>query len=318
LLQDHGRNRAYQNLIKLRVDFLSSVWQNRWNTAERGTLVRLATVRTEYGTRAARVDGDEIVMLDAVDVGSLLLSDDWQNAAAAAGPRRPLNHADLAPVVLRPEKMFCLAANYQAHADEAGRTVPEYPSVFGKFARALVGPNDPIVLPTASRFVDWEAELVAVIGSTARHVSVDDAINHVAGFTVGNDVSMRDWQKRTSQYLQGKTFEDSTPVGPWLVTRDEIGDATDLLLRCTLDGEVVQDAKTSEMIYSVPTVVSYLSAVISLVPGDMIFMGTPSGVGSLRKPPRSLQPGSVLETEIEGIGVLRNTCVTEIEQDARA
>lgn len=272
--------------------------------------MRLVTVRTPEGNRAGLVEGDEVVLLEGSDVGDLLGRPQWRDVVRAGrGERRPLGAMSLAPVVPRPEKIFCLAANFPAHAEEAGRALPEYPSVFAKFGRALLGAYDDIVLPTASDFVDWEAELVAVIGTPARHIDPSEALNYVAGFTVGNDVSMRDWQKRTSQYLQGKTFEASSPLGPCLVTRDELGDGDDNLLRCLVDGEVVQEAKTSEMVYSVPDVVAYLSTVITLVPGDLIFMGTPAGVGSLRNPRRSLQPGMVLETEIDGIGMLRNVCI---------
>jgi acylpyruvate hydrolase len=170
----------------------------------------------------------------------------------------------------------------------------------------MIGADDPLVLPPNSDAVDWEAELGVVIGSTARHVDTEQAWNAVAGYTIVNDISMRDWQERTSQFLQGKTFESSTPVGPYLVTPDEVDHARDLTLECLLNGETMQHSSTTKLIFGVAEIISYLSEIITLVPGDVIATGTPAGVGAGRR--RFLRPGDVLVTRIDGLGQQTMTC----------
>ena len=189
--------------------------------------MRLVTIRTQGGTRAGRVEGDEIVVLPFGDVGELLSAGaDWSSRAGAdGGQREALAGAELAPVVPRPSKVFCVGLNYLRHVREGGGEVPSYPTLFAKFPDALTGPYDQIVLPAASQGVDWEAELVVVIGSAVRNATEAQAVAAIAGFTIGNDVSMRDWQRRTTQWLQGKSWESSSPVGPALVTADEVGGA---------------------------------------------------------------------------------------------
>lgn len=275
--------------------------------------MRLATIRTDDGTRAARVDGEELVLLPFSDVGELLASgEDWAaRAAGTDGPRRPLRSADFAPLTPRPEKVFCVGLNYADHAAEADLTLPDHPVLFAKYARALIGANDDLVIPAASDKVDWEVELGVVIGRPARHVSVDDAPSHVAGYTIVNDVSMRDWQLRTSQFLAGKTFEASTPVGPYLVTPDEVGDALSLPMELTVDGTVKQSSSTEHLAFSVAEIISYISTIITLVPGDLIATGTPSGVGHVASPPAYLVDGSVVSTTVQGLGTQRNHCVAE-------
>ena len=274
--------------------------------------MRLVTMRTAGGTRAGRVDGDRVVELDHDDVGSLLADPDWARvAASASGESRPLDEVDLAPVVPRPSKVICLGLNYIPHIEEMGRELPEFPTLFAKYARALIGARDPIVLPAESEKVDWEVELGVIIGRAARHVRADEAADYIAGFTVVNDISMRDWQWRTQQWLQGKTFEGSTPVGPALVTPDEVGGAADLLVRCEVDGEVMQEARTSELLFPPREIVAYCSKIMTLDPGDLIATGTPGGVGAARTPPVFLQPGQVVRTSIEGLGELVNECVKE-------
>jgi acylpyruvate hydrolase len=192
-----------------------------------------------------------------------------------------------------------------------GRKRPEYPTLFAKFAGSLVGARDDIVLPAAAERVDWEAELAFVIGRRARHVRGREAEAAIAGFTVFNDVSARDWQSRTTQYLQGKTFEHTTPVGPALVTSDELDGALGLRITCEVDGRLMQDATTAELIFAPAEIVSYVSQVITLEPGDLIATGTPAGVGDGRDPKVYLQPGQVVRTAIEGVGELINRCVME-------
>lgn len=267
--------------------------------------MKLATIRTPTGTAAVRVDTDAAVEIGEPDVGRLLRHADWRDrAASATGPRHALSDADYAPVVPEPEKVFCVGLNYRSHITEMGRQLPEYPTLFAKFGRALVGAHDPVELPAGSAEVDWEAELGVYVGTEVRHATVEQAAAAIAGYTVANDVTARDFQYRSAQWLQGKTFERSTPVGPFLVTDVEPG-----TLSCVVDGEVVQQADPSDLVFGPAALVSYISQLITLVPGDLILTGTPGGVGHARKPPRFLTAGSDLVTRIEGIGECRNICV---------
>ncbi len=271
--------------------------------------MRLATIRTPEGTRAVRVTSDGYADLGVADVGELLASHDWRaRAAAATGPTYPPEGAELAAVVPRPGKIICVGLNYRKHILEMGRDLPEHPTLFAKFAEALIGPRDAIDLAPESDAVDWEAELVVVVGSTVRRASEQEAVDAIAGFTVMNDVTMRDWQFRTKEWLQGKTFEGTTPLGPFLVTPDELpGDVRPALtISATVDGEVVQKANTSDLVFDPVALVRYASTVMTLRPGDVIATGTPGGVGHARTPPRYLTDGTVLVTEVEGIGRLEN------------
>lgn len=275
--------------------------------------MRLATIRRDDTTQAARIDAESAVLLPYRDVGELLASGpDWTAAAEPAGRLEtlPLAGLDLAPVVVRPEKILCAGLNYRAHVLETGRALPTYPTIFAKFWRSLIGANDPIVLPTVSHGVDWEAELAVVIGSPVRHADLDAARAAIAGYTVANDVSMRDWQVRTSEMLQGKTFEAATPLGPWLVTPDEV-EGTQLEISCLIDGKVVQSSSTADMIFDPVALVRYLSDIITLVPGDVILTGTPAGIGGAAKPPVYLHEGQTVTTRLTGVGELVNVCVAE-------
>lgn len=273
--------------------------------------MRLATVRTAAGTRAARVEGAQVVELVVPDVGVLLASGVDPADATAAGSVHEVDQVDFAPVVPRPDKVLCLGLNYRAHIAEMGHAPPEHPTVFAKFAVALVGARDDIWLPRESEQVDWEAELGIVIGRAVRRASAAEARAAIAGFTVVNDVSMRDWQYRTPQWDQGKTWEHATPIGPWLVTPDEVDGAADLRITCAVDGETVQDGRTADLLFDPVTTVQYLSTVCTLVPGDVISTGTPAGVGHGRTPPVYLRAGQTVRTEIEGIGALVNRCVPD-------
>jgi acylpyruvate hydrolase len=272
--------------------------------------MRLATIRTEYGTSAARLDGDVLIPLDAADVGQLL-------AAGGEGQPRPgaapvaAAEADFAPVVPRPGKIICVGLNYRSHILETGRELPEYPTLFGKFADSLLGARDDLVLPSVSDRVDWEVELGVIIGRPLRRATAEQAAAAFAGFTVVNDVSMRDWQRRTLQWLQGKAFEHSSPAGPYLVTPDEVGNGADLEVRCEVDGTLMQRARTSDLLFGPAEIAAYASQVITLQPGDLLVTGTPNGVGDARKPPVYLQPGNTLRTWIEGLGECVNRCVAE-------
>jgi 2-keto-4-pentenoate hydratase/2-oxohepta-3-ene-1,7-dioic acid hydratase in catechol pathway len=287
--------------------------------------MRLATIQTEKGPRAAVFQNDSYVDLNATDpalppsirqvleggLGAI-------KAAAQAAGRADAVRYDaaktrlLAPVT-DPKKIVCLGLNYRDHAAETGAQIPKEPVLFSKYATALVGHEDAIVLPSVSQEVDYEAELVVVVGRRGRHVSPADAVHYVAGYTVGHDVSARDWQlkKDQRQWMVGKTFDTFAPTGPWLVTADEVPDPHNLPIRLRLNGRVMQDSNTSQMVFQVGPVIAYLSQVFTLEPGDLIFTGTPPGVGIARKPPVYLKQGDIVEVEIEGVGMLRNRCVKD-------
>jgi acylpyruvate hydrolase len=274
--------------------------------------MRFATIRTSDGMTAARLDGDVLVPLAAADVGELLAGGDEARARERPGASPvPAGEASFAPVVPRPSKVLCVGLNYRSHILETGRDLPEYPTLFAKFADTLLGCRDDLMLPAVSERVDWEVELGVIIGRPIHRANREEAAAAIAGYTVTNDVSMRDWQRRTAQWLQGKAFERTTPAGPYLVTGDEIGDAADLEIRCEVDGAVMQQSRTSDLLFSPADIAAYASQVITLQPGDLLLTGTPSGVGDARKPPVYLQPGQILRTVIESIGECVNQCVAE-------
>lgn len=276
--------------------------------------MRLVTVRLDGSTRAGRVDGDAVVLLDEVDVRAVLADPDGLSRAADAGGESvPLADCDLAPLIPRPDKIACVGLNYRSHIQETGRDAPTHPTYFAKYSRSLIGAHDPIHLPppSVSESVDWECELGVVIGTPVRHASPDEALAAIAGYTIVNDVSVRDWQRRSTQFLVGKTFEATTPIGPVLVTADELGDGSGLAIRTEVDGVVKQDGNTSDLIFGAVDLVVDLSKVMTLDPGDVISTGTPEGVGAARTPPEFLQPGQTLTTTIQGIGELVNVCIRD-------
>ena len=276
--------------------------------------MRLVTVRIDGATRAGRVAGDEIVLLDAPDVRAVLAAGPVTSGSVPvgdAGGTVPLEGADLAPVVPAPDKIVCVGLNYRDHAAETNSPLPTAPIYFAKYRRALTGPYDPIRLPPpeVSTSTDWEVELAVVIGREVRNADASEAATAIAGFTVLNDVSVRDWQTRTIQFLAGKTFEQSTPVGPALVTTDEIGDGLGLDVSCTVDGVTKQSSNTDQLIFGPAELVADLSTILTLDPGDIIATGTPGGVGMARDPKEWLSPGAEVRTAIEGVGEMVNTCV---------
>jgi acylpyruvate hydrolase len=280
--------------------------------------MRLATVRTPSGTRAARVDGNDLVMIDEAgigDVGELLTRADWRDVAtAAAGPRQAFGSADLGTLVGQPGKIVCVGLNYRAHILEMGRELPEFPTLFAKFSDTLTGPYDDIEAPDEDPQLDWEAELTVVVGKVVRHADEATAQDAIAGYTVANDISMRGYQFRTKEWLQGKVWDSSTPVGPVLVTADEW--APGPRVSTTLNGATMQQASTGDLVHDPVALVSYLSTIVTLRPGDLVLTGTPGGVGHARKPPRYLRAGDVVETSIDGIGTLRNTVVPPADRSA--
>ncbi|MGW5635012.1 fumarylacetoacetate hydrolase family protein [Streptomyces sp. NPDC003832] len=258
-------------------------------------------------TRAVVIDGDEAVEIGAPDVGALLADADWRGRAAAAnGPRHSVTGLDYAPVVPRPSKIICVGLNYRAHILEVGQPLPEYPTLFAKFAPALIGAFDDIELPDAVEQMDWEAELGVVVGAPAYRADETQAESAVAGYTVVNDISARDWQLRTPQWLQGKTFARTTPVGPYLVTPDEAGAAHEIT--CEVSGKTMQKASTSDLVFGPAQLISYISTILPLEPGDLILTGTPGGVGLAQSPQRWLADGDQVVTRISNVGECRNVC----------
>jgi len=285
--------------------------------------MRLVTYESPTGPRVAGLRDGRLVDLNQADprvphcVKRLLASglEGLARAAAALaeGPAMALDEVRLLPPVPRPEKVICVGLNYADHAKEGGMPVPSEPVIFAKFPTAVAAHGQPIVLPRLSAEVDYEAELVLVIGQGGRAIPVQQARQHIAAYCCGNDVSARDWQLRKpgGQWLLGKSFDTFAPFGPALVTADEVPDPHVLGIKLRLNGQVMQDSNTSQFIFSCEKLVSYVSMVCTLSPGDLIFTGTPSGVGFARKPPVFLRPGDVVEVEIQGLGVLCNPVVAE-------
>jgi acylpyruvate hydrolase len=232
-----------------------------------------------------------------------------RDALAALGWATPMSDTSFLPPILRPGKIVCLGHNYRHHIAEMGRNLPDYPVIFAKFANTLIGHRQPIVLPQVSSMVDYEAELAIVIGRGGRDIAPEAAFDAIAGYTIFNDISVRDYQRRTIQWLQGKTFDGTGPVGPAIVTADEIADPQALDITLRLNGEVMQHSNTSDFIFDIPTIISYLSQIMTLEPGDLIATGTPSGVGFARDPQVFLRPGDVVQVAIDGLGVLENPVV---------
>lgn len=237
---------------------------------------------------------------------------DWATTADLGGEHaEPLRRAGLQAPSPAPRQVFAIGLNYRDHADESGLAHPDVPPTFTKFVSSFAGSEGDLVLPSDT--VDWEAELVVVIGRAARHVPAARAWSHIAGLTVGQDYSERTLQLAgpAPQFSLGKSHPGFAPQGPWLVTPDAIPHRDDLEVRCTVNGETVQSGRTGDMIFGVPELVAFLSSVVTLTPGDVIFTGTPAGVGAARDPQRFLRPGDIVETTIAGLGGLRQTCVPE-------
>lgn len=222
-----------------------------------------------------------------------------------------LADVDLLPVIPDPDKIVCVGLNYRDHVQETGRTVTEKPMLFGRYPGSQVAHGKPMIRPKVSHDFDYEGELAVIIGTAGRHISEADALKHVAGYACYNDGSIRDWQRHTSQFLPGKTFDRTGAFGPWLVTADEIADPTSLTLETRLNGQVVQHTTTDLMITTITQLIAYVSTILPLLPGDVLVTGTPGGVGAKRVPPLWMKPGDVVEVEISGVGLLRNTIADE-------
>lgn len=236
------------------------------------------------------------------------------DAGAKAAAGESVNEADLTflPPVVRPSKIICLGLNYRDHAEESGLGIPEFPVLFARFPSSLIGHKAPIILPKVSEQLDWEAELVAVLGKGGKNIDEADALAHVAAYSVFNDASIRDYQMRTPQWTAGKNFDDSGAFGPWLVTPDELpAGATGLKIECRVNGNVMQSSNTGNLIFDVARTISLLSTFMTLEAGDVLVMGTPGGVGIARNPQVWMKAGDICEVEIEGVGLLVNPIVAE-------
>ncbi|MFE7719681.1 fumarylacetoacetate hydrolase family protein [Nocardia rhizosphaerihabitans] len=278
--------------------------------------MKLATIRLSAdatpGTRGVRLDGDRLIDLGVPDLGTLLADPEWKSIAHdATGPAYDLDGADFAPVVPNPSKVLCVGHNYTNHIKEMGRDLPAYPTLFPKYADTLIGANDDIAKPAETDALDWEVELVVVIGTQTRRASEDEAADAIAGFTVMNDISVRDWQFRTIEWTQGKIWDSSTPVGPFLVTPDEVGGVRPARqVRTIVDEQVRQSDDTGTLLFDPVFLVRYISTIITLRPGDLIATGTPAGVGHARDPKIYLTGGETVVTEIDGVGACTNRIVT--------
>ena len=272
--------------------------------------------------RTGVVVGDEIVDLTAPGVGlpgdmlELLRSGpgaiERAADAVADGPRIPLSSAHLIAPVPHPAKVLAIGMNYSDHIAELGRERPEYQYWFNKQRTCITGPGAPVVVPRVSNMVDYEGELAVVIGRRSRYLSVDRATDVIAGYTVMNDVSVRDWQWRSPTFTMGKSFDTHGPMGPWIVTPDEIDDPQDLGIRTWVNDDLRQDSSTSQMIFSVAEQIAYLSNGFTLEAGDVVLTGTPAGVGAASEPPRWLAPGDVVRITIDRVGTLENPVVADI------
>lgn len=281
--------------------------------------MKLLSILSEEGPSYGAVKGEGVVDLGRRlpwrSLRALLEADALDQASTLVASEQPDYAHDAityAPVIPDPGKIICVGLNYRDHVAETGRAVTEKPALFARFATSQVGHLQPIVRPSVSEQFDYEGELAVVIGRAARHVQREDALRYVAGYSCYNEGSVRDWQRHTSQFLAGKTFDRSGAFGPWLVTSDEIPDPSRLTLRTRLNGETVQQTTTDLLITDVPGLIAYCSTITVLMPGDVIVTGTPGGVGFKRSPPLFMKPGDTVEVDISGIGVLCNPVVAEI------
>ena len=271
--------------------------------------MKLATLRTANGgTTAAIATGDDAwLALPASDVGALLGRPDWRSVVEEADGDM-ITDPEYAPLLPRAGKVICCGLNYGDHIQEMGRELPEYPTLFAKYADTLVGANDAVEVQGSGR-VDWEAELAVVVGSELYRADEEQAREAIAGYTVANDVSMRDWQNRTLQWFQGKAWDRTTPVGPVMLTADEAGESFDV--RGYVNGELVQQGNTSTLVFGPAQLLSYISRFTVLRPGDLVLTGTPGGVGMGMTPPRFLKDGDVVELGIEGLGTQKQLFVAD-------
>jgi 2-keto-4-pentenoate hydratase/2-oxohepta-3-ene-1,7-dioic acid hydratase in catechol pathway len=271
--------------------------------------MRLVTFQTGDGQPEAGVVSGNRVWALGMDMTAACAASGF---STGTGRTYALQDVKLLAPIPRPPKFICVGLNYRDHAAEAQMDIPKVPTIFNKFSNVVIGPGEPIVLPSVSTKPDYEAEFAFVIGPGGRNIPASRAMEHVFGYTIVNDVSARDFQMATSQWLMGKTFDTFAPMGPWIVTRDEITDPHALNVSLEIGGETLQKSNTRELIFKIPELIEYISRVVTLEPGDVVATGTPAGVGFARKPPRWLKAGDEVAVTIERIGELRNPVVAEI------
>lgn len=267
--------------------------------------------RARYGV----IEGDQIVVTPAdgpADLKAALAANGVAQLVSGATERVALSDVRLLPVLPNPGKILCVGHNYEDHRKETGRAKVDHPSIFTRWADTLVAAGQPIVRPRESNDLDYEGELAIVIGKGGRRISKETALDHVAGYAIGNDASVRDWQWHTHQFTPGKNFPNTCALGPWLMTADELGPLDQNRITTTVNGQVVQDAGFDQMIFSVADIIAYCSGFTTLSPGDVILTGTPGGVGAKRTPPLWLKPGDVVEVTVTGLGVLTNPVTQDI------
>jgi len=280
--------------------------------------MKLATYSIDGTERVGAVKGDGLIDLTGVAATMIDLIARWDDVKArvaqlvATGkPDHLLKDVRLLAPVPRPQKVLAIGLNYADHIAESGAQTPERQIWFAKLGNAINGANDPIQIPKASKAIDWEAELVFVIGKRCRHVPKEKAHEVIFGYACGNDVSVRDWQFHTAQWIVGKSFDTHAPIGPWIVTSDEIGDPHALGIRCIVNGVTKQNSNTGNLVFNCFDQIAYLSEAMTLEPGDMVFTGTPGGVGQSMKPPQYLKAGDTVRIEIDKIGGIEAKCVAE-------
>lgn len=267
--------------------------------------------RARYGV----IEGDQVVVAPAdgpADLKAALAADGVAQVVSGATERVALSDVALLPVLPNPGKILCVGHNYEDHRKETGRAKVDHPSIFTRWADTLVAAGQPIVRPRESTDLDYEGELAIVIGKGGRRISKETALDHVAGYAIANDASVRDWQWHTHQFTPGKNFPNTCALGPWLMTADELGPLDQHRITATVNGQVVQDAGFDQMIFSVADIIAYCSGFTTLSPGDVILTGTPGGVGAKRTPPLWLKPGDVVEVTVTGLGVLTNPVTQDI------
>ena len=291
--------------------FVNAAGENRAGLVLGEQLLDIAAASAALGLAGGPLPASVEALLALPDglarAGALLA----RAAEAPAATRRSIAGTRLKAPVLRPEKIFGIGQNYADHCREMGRPIPTELRVFAMFANALVGHGETVILPRTSTQMDWEAELVAVIGRPCKHVTAAEALDYVAGYTCGNDISARDHQARDPMVMRGKSGDTHAPLGPWIVTRDEIPDPQALRIGLTVNGVEKQASTTGEMVFSVADIIAFLSYYFTLAPGDLIYTGTPHGVGSGRKPQEWLKGGDSVAVSIEKIGTLTNPCMAE-------
>lgn len=270
--------------------------------------MKLAKFRDTRGDHFALVEGKRFHVLPYRSLTEALTKG-FEDAKDSVVEIVDFNEKNLRNPFDNTSRIFCIGMNYSTHVKETGKPAPEFPSIFAKFPSTLADPYQEVFLPDESFEVDWEVELGVVIGKSGRNLAESDALSIVAGYVTVNDISMRDWQSKTTQWFQGKNFEETTPVGPYIVTPDELDHARALSITCEIDGEVMQSGATSDLIFGVPYLISYISRFTTLLPGDLVITGTPGGVGMGRSPKRFLQAGETLTSSIEAIGTLKNRFV---------